>query len=214
MRRQLSIIAAMLTVLMGSTRHVTASTIVYEQLPSAGCCVLVPPNGFQSVDDFVLTGDALITALQWWGRSVAGADDFLFTLYADSGGALGTVLTTTEGSLSKTTVDVDPLPLVENFLTYYSSTLVVPFSATAGTTYWLSIFNQAADASWAWQHAGPHGNDSLMRPHGSSPWDIYQTDRAFQLVALDASPVPEPSTMLLLGTGLAGLGARRWRRHK
>lgn len=87
---------------------------------------------------------------------------------------------------------------------------------TSGTQYWVAVFAPEPNTFGIWNLAL---NDFLTpQARGftspTGPWVVGTVNRsAFQI---NGEPVPEPSTMLLLGTGLATLGTavRKRRQHK
>jgi hypothetical protein len=83
----------------------------------------------------------------------------------------------------------------------YSVDLIVPFQATGGTPYWLSIYaNMVYPPQWGW-HSGTGGDGVSFHGFFGEP-NEQPYDFAF---ALTGSQVPEPTAMLLLGSGLLGL---------
>jgi hypothetical protein len=90
----------------------------------------------------------------------------------------------------------------------YGLTLTTPFSASAGTKYWLSIVpdTQGASPEWGWL-TGTGGNGVMFEElHHVRSW--YPSDLAFILV-------PEPSSLVgLLSAGALGLAAYGWRRRR
>jgi len=191
----------------------TAAPIVYEQLPgnNSGNRVSSPLDyfgvapGYQAADDFALASDTVVTDVHWWGVLNQGGEDFVFTFYADDNGAPGAELATTGGTLSE---------VPDGGLNYYSSDLATSFNAAAGSTYWLSIYNQASGASWAWQAATLFGDGSKQRSINNPAWNLDFGDLAFQLSGADATAVPEPASLTLLGFGLSCLAARRRRQRQ
>jgi len=200
-------------VLFLATSPLTAECIVYQQLPGPHSNSALTSStidgvggipGLKTADNFQLAQSADITGVRWWGlHSMAsdGSNGFQFTFYADEGGNPGTALHTTGGSL------VTHADVPTNWTTQYESEFTLPFSATAGTTYWISVFNGAPLASWFWLRADLSGDNSRQGYLPVTSWGVGLEDRAFQLIG-----VPEPATIVLISVGLLGLMALSRRR--
>src|SRR5438552_9627351 len=62
---------------------------------------------------------------------------------------------------------------------------------------------------------GKTGKAGITRPGESLVTDYMVNNQVTRIVgAVAESPVPEPSTVLLLGSAVAAAGSRAWRRHR
>ena len=173
-------------------------------------------SSFRNADSFILqSGLNTITDIHWWGayyteNTPPQADNFTIKIYETAAVAAlpGSLLYTNHiGAVTRADSNLTGLDGLD---IYAYSFFLDPLSLTAGTTYWLEIMNATLNESniWGWSTASDTPGHALW--DGSS-WLTRDDELAFYLTN-DATPVPEPSTFLLLGAGLAGLAV--WRRKR
>jgi len=156
-------------------------------------------------DNFTLGTSATILEVDWTGGyfnppSQGPIGGWFVNFYADSSGQPGSLLNSTflPGTASETF-----LTTVNGFPIYtYQAT--VGFLAMAGTQYWLDVYPDLGfPPQWGW--ATGTGGDGLAYQVFFGSFGPISTDFAFKL----QGTVPEPCTLLLLGSGLLGLAAFR-----
>ena len=137
---------------------------------------------------------------------VTGPNHFQVLLMTSSGGLPGTII--------ETITLTDAVPMFPPQIVVANSALHPVL--TAGTQYWLAVFAPEPNTFGIWNFSL---NDfstpqALAFTSPTGPWVVNNVTRsAFQI---NGEPIPEPSTLLLLGTGLATLGTavRKRRQHK
>ena len=172
---------------------------------------IIPAMEFTSKGNFDLA--QIDVAIGW----VAGTDSVTLTLNADSHGALGKQLET--WTLSN----------LGAFGTNYTPEKVFGDGdyLAAHHQYWLVASPGASDTWAAWNlnsigvvgafqatdiPSGPAGGNSPDLPRNTfNKTYLTQTHGGFDVVGGPATVSPEPGTLLLIGTGICGLLARRRR---
>ena len=187
----------------------SASTIVYAQGSTPTGYISSQTPFSVAFDDFSLSVSALITGVYWTGATVFPGDvqGFNITIWSDSGGPSVALNTTSlVGNANQTAAGA---PFGVPLFTYFSA-LQTAFSATSGTTYWLSIVSDVANGNgWYW------AADFLTTtgaPIQQDYFTLHFTYPADATIALESQAVvPEPTTMILVGSGVGLVLARRRR---
>jgi hypothetical protein len=161
----------------------------------------------QSYDNFSLGSATTITSASWVGgyfnpQSAGSITGWTVSFYANSAGQPGGLISssTFSGNGGETFLQNDSLG--DPVYSYTSGSL--SFAAAAGTTYWLSVVPDVAfPPQWGWTTSSTGDGVAWQVFFGTG--SSIPSDLAFSLYKTQQTTVPEPGSLMLLGTGIVGL---------
>lgn len=159
--------------------------------------------GWQGWDDFTLGSATTLTRVSFWAvdfsASAPLSSSINWEIFDDVAGTRGALRFSGLGAVSSSIVGSGCCGTTR----YLSDFL---FSVALGSgTYWLGLYNSTGPDFW--ETANQLGSPAEWTYEGFN-------DVGFAFELYDESVVPEPATVILLGTGLLSLGLVHHRRKK
>jgi hypothetical protein len=166
-------------------------------------------NGFglfaQVYDNFSVNSN-VIDSVHWVGAYFNPPNQGPITgwtvdLYADAGGQPGALLLThSEAGTAGETF----LGNFGGFPTYEYWVMGLTWNVTPGTQYWLSVYPDLGfPPQWGWSSGT--GGDGISYQDFFGARSQLAADMAFALDGQGGGEIPEPGTLIMLGTGVLGL---------
>lgn len=155
-------------------------------------------------EDFVLAAPTTVTGVRFWDVSGAYQGSIVWQIYANNGNQPGSLLAS--GSVSPTRSATGNSLFFGN---EFQNDFALSVALTSGT-YWLGLHNGPLTTTtreeFYWETTNGNTTSTANEdnaPFGDNVWFNNGQEHAFILSgATELQPVPEPSSMLLLGTGL------------
>jgi hypothetical protein len=192
----------------------TAATIFMQTPAIENMSTSDVQAGYLTANDFRLDASEVVRSVTWKGArtEVLARDAFVINFYTDP-------LSSTPWQSFAVGAAVDRVPTGEfivNFPAFsYTADLGAGIALNAGTTYWISIASNTPGAEDPWVWATGEGTLAATFIIRDDTWNSSAFEPYFILdnANVGAASVPEPGTLLLVGTGVIALARRRCHRR-